>query len=97
MTIKLSRNKNICTWETAGGDVTDLIVGQINEQSVSGERQIGRTDGRYGVVSHCHTNEIRVLRQSAGYGRELVSTQVQTINRGGRWGVGDDCPNRRVV
>ena len=90
MTIKLSRNKNICTWETAGGDVTDLIVRHINEQSVSGERQIGRADGRYGVVSHFHTNESRVLWLSGGNSSQLILTKVERVNGSRCWNVGDD-------
>ena len=38
------------TRKTARSDGTDLIVRQVNQRSVSSQRQVGGADGRDGVV-----------------------------------------------
>ena len=66
MTIKLSRNKNICTWETAGGDGVDLIQRQVNQQDVSGERKVGGGDRSDRIPGERNSDERLELRQTGG-------------------------------
>jgi len=74
-----------------------LIQRQINQQNVSGERQVGGGDRSNRIPGERNSDERLELRQTGGNRREFVSIEDENVQGSRGRDVGDDGLHRFVV